>query len=520
MLLKDHLKDKSDDTYFFWHQLLDKSGLYKDIELKDGIPFYAMDKLIEKFEYFKSRDSYQGKKEPVDKELLGFLLQSEFGNIYAIPYLQPNKKNIVNIFKFLVEQPPSDFLKTKEKINSSISDILKSLNPSNRMLETLDPKNREDLELAVNIHNYLYNTQNEKYDETLKKLFNEELEARRELTLWEKMVSALISFIGLAINEWVKVDKAFLLDALSELSVLDLKLTPDSTVELWDFIKTHKGLRSLDLSNIPDLQDDSILELPLTIEHLNLSGNKLITDKIVDHIKKMPNLKSINISNTSLSTTAKVQLRCLVEPIDLREFYVTDGLLKLIPKTAKSVLLGKINPNNPQALTREGLAHLVELKELNHLELAFIPEGKPLLLHGVLTLPKLTSLKLVGINSNFNDFNIILYNYRIEKLVLDSCEISPYNWQVGRDPNSDSKSKVKVFTLKNSLFPFYDNIIDSIEEIVIDTSNYNGNVYIAMLNKCKKMIVPKQRIIREIRDRMYGFRDIDDLIAKISVQET
>lgn len=523
MLLKDHLKDKDDDTYFFWHQLLDKSGLYKDKELKEGIPFYAMDKLIEKFEFFNARERFPGKKEPIDKELLGFVLQCEFGNIHAIPHLRLNKKNVASVLKFLAKQPPSDFLKTKGVIDNYISDILASLNPHNRMLETFDPKNRDDLVLAIDIHNYLHQTQNKKYDETLQKLFNRELEEARELTLWEKMVSALISFIGLAISEWVKVDKTFLLACLSELSALDLKLSPKSTVEMWDFIKTHKGLRSLDLSSIPDLPDETILELPLTIEHLNLSGNKLITDKIVDHIKKMPNLKSINISNTSLSETAKVQLKCLVEPIDLREFYVTDELLKFIPKTAKNVLLGAIHTYNPQSFTREGLAHLVKLQELNHLELAFIPEGNLSLLEDILSLKKLTSLKLVRVSSQFEDIKIIFYKYKIEKLELDSCYISPYNWHVGRDPNSDSKSTVKVFTLKNSLFPFYDNIIDSLEEIVIDTSYYNGYVYFKLLGKCKKMIVPKQRIIREIKDRMSGYiypRDMDALMAKIIFQET
>ncbi|MFN4174888.1 MAG: hypothetical protein ACK4HV_07295, partial [Parachlamydiaceae bacterium] len=74
------------------------------------------------------------------------------------------------------------------------------------------------------------------------------------------------------------------------------------------------------------------------------------------------------------------------------------------------------------------------------------------------------------------------------------------------------------------LFPFYNNIIYSLEELVIDTSHYSGDVYIAMLNNCKKMIVPKQRIIREIGDRMSYYlqnkRDVDALMGKIIVQET
>ena len=43
-LLKDHLKDKPDDIYFSWHQLLHENGIYDHQTPKGFVPSYIIDK--------------------------------------------------------------------------------------------------------------------------------------------------------------------------------------------------------------------------------------------------------------------------------------------------------------------------------------------------------------------------------------------------------------------------------------------------------------------------------------------
>ena len=384
------------------------------------------------------------------------------------------------------------------RVNEALLEIIKSLNP----------KNRDDLVVAVNIQNYLTKNENKRYEATLQRLFNRELDEARDLSFWEKIVGALVTFFGLAFNEWVRVDKAFLLTTLNQLNVLDIELRAESTKELWPFIVQHKGLRSLDLSDIHDLPDALILELPLTLEHLNLRKNKLITNKIIAHIEKMPNLKSINVSKTMLSWQDKVRLKCLCEPIDLREFYVNDALLKMIPKNAKSVLLGRLNPDYPDMLTKEGIAYLTHLKELRHLEIAFLPIQPDL--KEVLKLPNLTSLKLVEIENKFKNVEPLFFDSRLETLVLDSCKLVDHYWYDSISNSHHEKSILKKLVLNNSKIQFDKDFVDSLDEITLDCDDYSGDVYVPILQKCKKMFVPNEKIRNEILNKIYqtGFINI------------
>lgn len=506
-LLNEHLKEKDDDTYIFWHQLMDKNGMYDDRDLKEGIPFYAMDKLLEKSEYLRSRENFKGVKEPLNTELLFTLLQAEYPYLYHLPKPAIDKNNVSIILEFLSLQNPADLITSKSKISQMLLEIINSL----------DPKNRDDLIVAVNIQNYLTAINSKEYESALKEIFNRQLEERRDLTYWEKIVTALVSFFGMAVNEWVKVDKTYLLEMLNQVDKLDLKLTPQSTVELWKWITSHKSLRSLDLSEIEDLPDESVLELPLTLEHLDLSGNKVITDKVVEHIKKMPNLKSINFRGTNLSYKAKIELACLIEPVDLREFPLTDELIEMIPISAKTVLLGSI-----PLVTLNGFAHLVKLQDLRHLELGSIPEGKPLLLHGVLTLPKLSSLKLVGIKQKYDDISIIFYQYKIQTLILDSCEFAYYNNGSGYGDQGGNKvdATVKFLTVINSKIPAYYNIISSLEELRLFGAAFDRYQYFDIFENCKNVIVEseaeKSRILTITGVNHYSY---SNYISKIIVQE-
>ncbi|MFN4174889.1 MAG: hypothetical protein ACK4HV_07300, partial [Parachlamydiaceae bacterium] len=154
---RDHfislLSKQPDEVYFSWHQLLFENGISDPKTPKGYAPLFLIDRLKEKYPHIK---------DPIEQSVLRFLIHAEFKDIHVIPPVEVNKKNIFLILDFLSLQPSDAFLKSKARIDEALIEVIDSLNP----------KNREDLVTAVKIQNYLVKSEHKNYEIALQRLFN------------------------------------------------------------------------------------------------------------------------------------------------------------------------------------------------------------------------------------------------------------------------------------------------------------------------------------------------------------
>lgn len=471
-LMVDHLKDKDDKAYFFWHDLVNQCGFYATDKPEDGIPAYAMAKLKEKSEYLRTRAGWENNK-PIDPNFLYALLNLEYPGLVRLPHPDVPYAEIMD---FLSQAPPDDFKTAKRNMLDACDNLIGQLNP----------KNRNDLIFAVDVANFLSDFGSDKCRATLKQMFNKEIDEGRELTIWEKILSSLVSFFGRSIDEWIQVDRAFLFNKLGRVRALDLDLSPSrATPELWEFIRNHTGLRSLDLRRIPDILPETIKALPLTLEHLNISHNHALDDTIVDPICNMKNLKSLNIYDTRLSPEAKVKLLCHVEPIDLSGVELTDELIEQIPLSTKSLILGA----QPK-LTQNALAHLKKLTELEHLSLGSIPGIKLDSFYEVISLPRMRHLTFTYLRFLERNFlEKILHESKVKTLKLNYCQIEKEIYK--RD---DSPLIVEELVLDGTRgnFLIHNTILKNLQRVRLIRKPESDAHIKDLAHYCNQIVVPNQ----------------------------
>lgn len=149
-------------------------------------------------------------------------------------------------------------------------EMLDILKEAERIVSLLDPNKREDFKLAVKLNQALnkLNPKEESVKTRVKELKTTtgenirgaSLGANEKLSLFERIVSSLASFIGKSVDNWLSIDEEFVTNSLQEATDLRIEVPENSGEKFWTFLEKNK---------------DSIQTIILTQEEYNKNETKV-----------------------------------------------------------------------------------------------------------------------------------------------------------------------------------------------------------------------------------------------------